>query len=257
MRPLCYPMARPPPGLPSSASPLLPLCCSPPPVVQVLTSFASGRATSLVLDSGASGTTVAAVHDGLLLHKVRPGPPAAATPRPCAPLLSTRPPPLAASLSPLPLPLVSPSASSFVQAVLRSPLGGDLLTRALQRLLQEQGVQVSPRPPPQGSRAEMATPALRVGRPPASAACCVPAARLGPLRPHWAAPPLLLTPFLVSLLQLRPRFSFKRQQVRPGEWEVRGRPPSPLPGALMPAVSGCAALSSLLSACVRACCCAG
>lgn len=41
-------------------------CC-----VQVLTSFASGRPTSLVVDSGGSGTTVAAVHDGLVLHKVR------------------------------------------------------------------------------------------------------------------------------------------------------------------------------------------
>ncbi|GAQ90121.1 actin-related protein 4 - ARP4 [Klebsormidium nitens] len=65
----------------------------------VLTSFASGRPTSLVVDSGGSGTTVAAVHDGLVLHK----------------------------------------------SVLRSPLGGDLLTRALQLLLQHQGVQVRPR----------------------------------------------------------------------------------------------------------------
>jgi hypothetical protein len=92
----------------------LPGCRPPPPpcstrgrrsaVVQVLTSFASGRATSLVLDSGASGTTVAAVHDGLLLHKVRPAtPPPAATPRPCAPLLSARP-PLSRLLYPPPCP---------------------------------------------------------------------------------------------------------------------------------------------------------
>lgn len=35
----------------------------------VLTSFASGRATSMVIDCGGSGTTVAAVHDGYALQK--------------------------------------------------------------------------------------------------------------------------------------------------------------------------------------------
>jgi len=35
----------------------------------VLTSFASGRATSLVVDCGASGTTITAVHDGYALQK--------------------------------------------------------------------------------------------------------------------------------------------------------------------------------------------
>ncbi|RRT71719.1 hypothetical protein B296_00035226 [Ensete ventricosum] len=35
----------------------------------VLTSFASGRATSLVVDSGGGSTTVAAVHDGYVLQK--------------------------------------------------------------------------------------------------------------------------------------------------------------------------------------------
>ena len=35
----------------------------------VLTSFASGRATSLVIDCGGSGTTVAAVHDGYAMQK--------------------------------------------------------------------------------------------------------------------------------------------------------------------------------------------
>ncbi|KAJ0975119.1 hypothetical protein J5N97_017084 [Dioscorea zingiberensis] len=35
----------------------------------VLTSFASGRATSLVVDSGGGSTTVAAVHDGFVLQK--------------------------------------------------------------------------------------------------------------------------------------------------------------------------------------------
>ncbi|KAG0453218.1 hypothetical protein HPP92_025882 [Vanilla planifolia] len=35
----------------------------------VLTSFASGRATSLVVDSGGGSTTVAPVHDGYVLHK--------------------------------------------------------------------------------------------------------------------------------------------------------------------------------------------
>jgi actin-like protein 6A len=35
----------------------------------VLTSFACGRATSLVIDCGASGTTVSAVHDGYVLQK--------------------------------------------------------------------------------------------------------------------------------------------------------------------------------------------
>nr|XP_016453462.1 PREDICTED: actin-related protein 4-like [Nicotiana tabacum] len=36
----------------------------------VLTSFASGRATSLVVDSGGGSTTVAPVHDGYVLQKV-------------------------------------------------------------------------------------------------------------------------------------------------------------------------------------------
>ncbi|CAL9132401.1 unnamed protein product [Musa textilis] len=36
----------------------------------VLTSFASGRATSLVVDSGGGSTTIAAVHDGYVLQKV-------------------------------------------------------------------------------------------------------------------------------------------------------------------------------------------
>ncbi|RZS14485.1 hypothetical protein BHM03_00046177 [Ensete ventricosum] len=38
----------------------------------VLTSFASGRATSLVVDSGGGSTTVAAVHDGYVLQKIKP-----------------------------------------------------------------------------------------------------------------------------------------------------------------------------------------
>ncbi|KVI11263.1 hypothetical protein Ccrd_010329, partial [Cynara cardunculus var. scolymus] len=37
----------------------------------VLTSFASGRATSLVVDSGGGSTTVAPVHDGYVLQKVK------------------------------------------------------------------------------------------------------------------------------------------------------------------------------------------
>ncbi|KAG0574953.1 hypothetical protein KC19_VG305400 [Ceratodon purpureus] len=36
----------------------------------VLTSFASGRATSLVVDCGGGSTTVAAVHDGYVLLQV-------------------------------------------------------------------------------------------------------------------------------------------------------------------------------------------
>jgi len=35
----------------------------------VLTAFASGRATALVVDCGGAGTTVAAVHDGYALQK--------------------------------------------------------------------------------------------------------------------------------------------------------------------------------------------
>jgi actin-like protein 6A len=35
----------------------------------VLTAFASGRATALVVDLGAGGTTVTAVHDGYALRK--------------------------------------------------------------------------------------------------------------------------------------------------------------------------------------------
>ena len=35
----------------------------------VLTAFASGRATALVIDCGGAGTTVAAVHDGYALQK--------------------------------------------------------------------------------------------------------------------------------------------------------------------------------------------
>ena len=48
----------------------------------VLTSFASGRATSMVIDCGGSGTTVAAVHDGYALQKAVTRSPSAATPSP-------------------------------------------------------------------------------------------------------------------------------------------------------------------------------
>ncbi|EFJ32170.1 hypothetical protein SELMODRAFT_266988 [Selaginella moellendorffii] len=65
----------------------------------VLTSFASGRATSLVADCGGGSTTVAAVHDGYVLHK----------------------------------------------AVLRSPIGGEVLTDCLLKILESKNVNIRPR----------------------------------------------------------------------------------------------------------------
>ncbi|VFQ86681.1 unnamed protein product [Cuscuta campestris] len=65
----------------------------------VLTSFASGRATSLVVDSGGGSTTIAPVHDGYVLQK----------------------------------------------AVCTSPIGGDMLTESLMKSLEQKGVFIKPR----------------------------------------------------------------------------------------------------------------
>ncbi|XP_068649759.1 actin-related protein 4-like isoform X2 [Aristolochia californica] len=65
----------------------------------VLTSFASGRATSLVVDSGGGSTTVAAVHDGYIIQK----------------------------------------------AVATSPIGGELLTDCLMKSLESKGITIRPR----------------------------------------------------------------------------------------------------------------
>nr|GMC73878.1 actin-related protein 4-like [Ipomoea batatas] len=65
----------------------------------VLTSFASGRATSLVIDSGGGSTTIAPVHDGYVLQR----------------------------------------------AVTTSPIGGDVLTEALMRSLEQKGIVIKPR----------------------------------------------------------------------------------------------------------------
>ncbi|KAH9603061.1 hypothetical protein KSS87_014863 [Heliosperma pusillum] len=65
----------------------------------VLTSFASGRATSLVVDSGGGSTTVAPVHDGYVLQK----------------------------------------------AVLSSPIGGEFLTDCLTKSLESKGITIKPR----------------------------------------------------------------------------------------------------------------
>uniref|UniRef100_A0A1D1YLI1 Actin-related protein 4 n=1 Tax=Anthurium amnicola TaxID=1678845 RepID=A0A1D1YLI1_9ARAE len=65
----------------------------------VLTSFASGRATSLVVDSGGGSTTVAAVHDGYVLQK----------------------------------------------AVATSPIGGEFLTECMMRSLENRGIVLKPR----------------------------------------------------------------------------------------------------------------
>lgn len=65
----------------------------------VLTSFASGRATSLVVDSGGGSTTVAAVHDGYVLQK----------------------------------------------AVATSPIGGDFLTECMMKSLESKGIVLKPR----------------------------------------------------------------------------------------------------------------
>ncbi|KAI5660170.1 hypothetical protein M9H77_28963 [Catharanthus roseus] len=65
----------------------------------VLTSFASGRATSLVVDSGGGSTTVAPVHDGYVLQK----------------------------------------------AVATSPIGGELLTDCLMKSLESKGITIRPR----------------------------------------------------------------------------------------------------------------
>ncbi|MQM00966.1 hypothetical protein Taro_033710 [Colocasia esculenta] len=65
----------------------------------VLTSFASGRATSLVFDSGGGSTTVAAVHDGYVLQK----------------------------------------------AVATSPIGGEFLTECMMKSLENRGIVLKPR----------------------------------------------------------------------------------------------------------------
>ncbi|KAF3448878.1 hypothetical protein FNV43_RR09594 [Rhamnella rubrinervis] len=65
----------------------------------VLTSFASGRATSLVVDSGGGSTTVAPVHDGYVLQK----------------------------------------------AVASSPIGGEFLTDCLMKSLESKGIMIKPR----------------------------------------------------------------------------------------------------------------
>eukprot|EP01018_Ginkgo_biloba_P014166 Gb_30963 [translate_table: standard] len=65
----------------------------------VLTSFASGRATSLVVDCGGGSTTVAAVHDGYVLQK----------------------------------------------AVVSSPIGGEFLTDCLMKILESRGILLRPR----------------------------------------------------------------------------------------------------------------
>ncbi|KAM1256938.1 hypothetical protein EV1_030734 [Malus domestica] len=65
----------------------------------VLTSFASGRATSLVVDGGGGSTTVAPVHDGYVLQK----------------------------------------------AVLSSPIGGEFLTDCLTKSLESKGMTIKPR----------------------------------------------------------------------------------------------------------------
>ncbi|GLJ32671.1 hypothetical protein SUGI_0657350 [Cryptomeria japonica] len=65
----------------------------------VLTSFASGRATSLVVDCGGGPTTVAAVHDGYVLQK----------------------------------------------AVVSSPIGGEVLTECLMKSLESKGITLRPR----------------------------------------------------------------------------------------------------------------
>ncbi|XP_022134917.1 actin-related protein 4 [Momordica charantia] len=65
----------------------------------VLTSFASGRATSLVVDSGGGSTTVAPVHDGYVLQK----------------------------------------------AVVSSPVGGEFLTDCLLKSLESKGIKIMPR----------------------------------------------------------------------------------------------------------------
>ncbi|XP_028060120.1 actin-related protein 4 isoform X5 [Camellia sinensis] len=65
----------------------------------VLTSFASGRATSLVVDSGGGSTTIAPVHDGYVLQK----------------------------------------------AVQSSPIGGEFLTDCLMKSLESKGLTIKPR----------------------------------------------------------------------------------------------------------------
>ncbi|XP_011628816.1 actin-related protein 4 isoform X1 [Amborella trichopoda] len=65
----------------------------------VLTSFASGRATSLVVDCGGGSTTVAAVHDGYVLQK----------------------------------------------AVASSPIGGEFLTDCMRKCLESKGIVLKPR----------------------------------------------------------------------------------------------------------------
>ncbi|XP_042964817.1 actin-related protein 4-like isoform X1 [Carya illinoinensis] len=75
----------------------LPSTCST--LIMVLTSFASGRATSLVVDSGGGSTTVAPVHDGYVLQK----------------------------------------------AVVSSPIGGEFLSDCLMKSLGSKGITIKPR----------------------------------------------------------------------------------------------------------------
>ncbi|TXG51495.1 hypothetical protein EZV62_024019 [Acer yangbiense] len=98
----------------------------------VLTSFALGRATSLVVDCGGGSTTVAPVHDGYVLQKCMTLPSLS-----CVCSL----PPGAANV----LGVFSIEAFSSTEAVLTSPIGGEFLTNCLTKSLESKGITIKPR----------------------------------------------------------------------------------------------------------------
>ncbi|CAI6008181.1 unnamed protein product [Closterium sp. NIES-65] len=101
----------------------------------VLTSFSCGKATSLVVDSGFSSSTVAAVHDGYVLQKsLRRSPVAgdALTEFLSSPCLPTSSLPVSTRLHSSPHISSVPSFPS-PQSLRRSPVAGDALTEFLLR----------------------------------------------------------------------------------------------------------------------------
>ncbi|KAJ8490886.1 hypothetical protein OPV22_012607 [Ensete ventricosum] len=131
----------------------------------VLTSFASGRATSLVVDSGGGSTTVAAVHDGyvlqkllcfefivltlqfchdhadaclsiLILHDVHTR---ESTFRLYLGRSSRQAPPTQGNVNML------RTTTTCLQAVSTSPIGGEFLTDCMMKSLESKGVMIKPR----------------------------------------------------------------------------------------------------------------
>ncbi|CAK9147782.1 unnamed protein product [Ilex paraguariensis] len=142
----------------------------------VLTSFASGRATSLVVDSGGGSTTVAPVHDGYVLQK----------------------------------------------AVHSSPIGGEFLTDCLMKSLESKGLTIKPRYSFKRKEirpGEFQTVDLDLPNITESYKLYSQAVHSSPIGGEF------LTDCLMKSLEskgltIKPRYSFKRKEIRPGEFQT-------------------------------------